>query len=208
MTKSKPQAAPASAAPKKALRQLQAGNRRFVARASRAGRAGRNVLQDLVRQQRPYAAILCCSDSRVPPELIFDAGLGQLFVVRVAGNVYSPEVAGSLVFAAARLGTRFILVMGHRDCGAVKAAVAAKAHGTIERSRIHTLVDHILPGLSDLDMQLPQRALLDAAVEANVRWTMRRIQETPEAGAALAAGNLALAGAVYDLRTGRVRLLP
>jgi carbonic anhydrase len=139
--------------------------------------------------------------------LIFDAGLGDLFVVRVAGNVLSAEVAGSLQYAAAHLGTALFLVLGHEGCGAVQAAVDAMVKGTVQRSRIQILVDNIMPGLSGLDLRLPPKELLSAAVEANVRWTMRQIKETPEARAAMATGRMALAGAVYDLQSGRVRLL-
>ncbi len=194
-------------AAEKALRRLRAGNRRFVARTSCLRGSRRRLLQEFVRQQRPYATILCCSDSRVPPELIFDAGLGDLFVVRVAGNVLSAEVAGSIQYSVAYLGTTLVVVMGHGSCGAVQAALDAQVRGEPARSRIQALVAHITPALSEIDLRLPPDALIAAAVEANVRWTVRRIKETPEAGAALAAGSLALAGAVYDLHTGRVRFL-
>ena len=190
-----------------ALRHLQEGNERFRAGTARLGRAHKDMLADLVRWQRPYATILCCSDSRVPPELVFDAGLGELFVVRVAGNVLSAEVAGSLQYAAAHLGTPLFLVLGHEGCGAVKAAIDTKVSGATQRSRIQTLVDSIMPGLSGLDLQLPPEDRLSSAVEANVRWTMRQIQAAPEAEAALAAGLLALVGAVYELHTGRVKWL-
>ncbi len=190
-----------------ALRRLREGNDRFLTGEARAGRSTKEVLAPLVHAQHPYATILCCSDSRVPPELVFDAGFGDLFVVRVAGNVLSAEVAGSLQYAGAHLGTPLFLVLGHEGCGAVHAALDTMLLGTRQRSRIQVLVDGILPGLRDLDLQLDPSALLAAAVEANVRWTIRQIAQTPEATAGLAEGRMALVGALYELQSGRVRFL-
>ena len=116
----------------------------------------------------------------MPPELIFDAGLGELFIVRVAGNVMSPEVAGSLQYAGRHLHTPLFVVLGHTNCGAVAAAIDTRLHGTRQLSRIQILVDSILPGLADLDPQLTPEAMLAQAVEANVRWSMRQILESLE----------------------------
>ncbi len=140
----------------------------------------KEVLADLAKGQHPYTTILSCSDSRVPPELIFDAGLGDLFIIRVAGNVISPEVAGSLQYAGRHLHTPLFVILGHTKCGAVAAAIAMRLHGTRQESRIQLLVDSILPGLSDLDLKLNPEAMSAQAVEANVRWSMRQILETPE----------------------------
>jgi carbonic anhydrase len=190
-----------------ALRRLQEGNARFLAGTSHLTRSHTDMLAHLVHGQQPYATILCCSDSRVPPELVFDAGLGDLFVVRVAGNVVSAEVAGSLQYAGAHLGTPLFLVMGHDGCGAVKAAIETMVHGKQQRSRIQVLVDSIIPALNGLDLDLAPDDLVARAVEANVRWTMRQIEQTPEASAGIAAGRVGLAGAVYELESGRVRIL-
>jgi carbonic anhydrase len=168
----------------------------------------KEILIDLAKGQHPYATILSCSDSRVPPELIFDAGLGELFIVRVAGNVVSPEVAGSLQYAGRHLKTPLFVVLGHTNCGAVGAAVEARLHGARQLSRIQLLVDSILPGLTDLDLQLTLEAMLAQAVEANVRWSMRQIFETPEGRERVAEGSMKLVGAVYEIETGRVRFLP
>src|SRR6478672_4835785 len=137
-----------------ALLRLKEGNERFVAGTARFIDVKKEILADLLKGQHPYATILCCSDSRVPPELIFDAGFGELFIIRVAGNVVSPEVAGSLQYAGRHLKTPLFVVLGHTNCGAVAAAVKARLHGTQQRSRIQLLVDSILPGLSDLDSRL------------------------------------------------------
>ncbi len=167
----------------------------------------KEILIDLVKGQHPYATILSCSDSRVPPELIFDAGFGELFIVRVAGNVMSPEVAGSLQYAGRHLKTPLFVVLGHTNCGAVAAAVEARLHGARQPSRIQLLVDCILPGLTDLDLQLTPEAMRAQAVEANVRWSMRQILETPEGRERVAEGSMKLVGAVYEIETGRVRFL-
>ncbi len=160
-----------------------------------------------MKGQRPYATILSCSDSRVPLELIFDAGFGELFVIRVAGNVMSPEVAGSLQYAGRHLRTPLFVVLGHTHCGAVSAAVDARLRGTRQHSRIQLLVECILPGLEDLDPQLAPEAMLAQAVEANVRWSMRQILDTPEGRERQVEGNVKLVGAIYEIETGQVRFL-
>ncbi len=143
----------------------------------------------------------------MPPELIFDAGFGHLFIIRVAGNVISPGVAGSLQYAATHLKTQLIMVLGHEGCGAVQAALAAKFEGAQERSRIQWLLQNMLPGLDEVDPRLPPQQQVERAVEANVRWTMRQIFESPEGRARVAEGRVKLAGAVCEIATGRVRLL-
>lgn len=190
-----------------ALQRLKAGNERFLADTARFPTVQKEILAELAEEQHPYATILSCSDSRVPPELIFDAGFGELFIIRVAGNVLSPEVAGSLQYAGRHLCTPLFIVLGHTHCGAVSAAIDTHLHGTRQHSRIQILVDAILPGLADLDPQLPPETLLALAVEANVRWGMRQILETPEGRERQANGSVKLVGAIYDIETGRVRWL-
>ena len=205
VTVAKDDACPVSA--DDALARLMVGNARFLRSEPRYSHTPREVLADLAQGQYPFATILGCSDSRVPPELLFDAGFGDLFIVRVAGNVISPEVMGSLQYAGTHLGTQLFVVLGHEGCGAVQAALAAKFQGAQERSRIALLLQSLLPGLDDIDPQLPPRQLLDHAVEANVRWSMRQILESPEGRARLAEGRMKLVGAVCEIATGRVRLL-
>jgi carbonic anhydrase len=191
-----------------ALQRLIDGNQRFQRGETRLPTLQKEILAQLAHGQHPYATILGCSDSRVPPELIFDAGLGELFVVRVAGNVLSPEVSGSLQYAGAHLNTSLFVILGHTGCGAVKAALDTKVHGIQQRSRIQILVDNIMPGLSEVDPQLPPSEQLERAVEANVRWTMRQILETPEAQARTAEGRMKLVGGIFDIASGHVRFLP
>jgi carbonic anhydrase len=165
------------------------------------------VLANLAKGQQPYATVLGCSDSRVPPELVFDAGFGELFVVRVAGNVLGPSILGTLQYAARHLHTPLFVVLGHEGCGAVKAAVAAKYEGASHGSRIEILLDNIIPALAGIDPALPRDALEHSAVEANVQHTVREILRTPEAQARYAASGMKIVGAVYDLESGRVRFL-
>jgi carbonic anhydrase len=190
-----------------ALSKLIAGNERFLRGETHWTTVPRETLGDLAKGQRPFATILGCSDSRVPPERIFDAGLGELFVVRVAGNVVSPEVAGSLQYAGTHLQTPLYVVLGHEGCGAVNAAMETKYAGAEHCSRIQILVDNIVPALPDFDPQLSPGERLARAVEGNVRWTVRRILNTPEGQARLAEGRMKIVGAVYEIETGRVRFL-
>ncbi len=190
-----------------ALERLRAGNDRFVQGTARFPTVQKEVLADLAKGQRPYATILGCSDSRVPPELLFDAGFGELFIVRLAGNVVSPEVVGTFQYAGTHLRTPLFLVLGHEGCGAVQAALEVKFRGGRERSRIEALLQNILPGLDGIDPSASPEEQLRAGVEANVRWTIHQILETPEAQARQAEGVLQLAGAVADIATGRVRFL-
>jgi carbonic anhydrase len=190
-----------------ALQRLKTGNARFVAGTARFPTVQKEILAELTKGQNPYATILSCSDSRVPPELIFDAGLGELFVIRVAGNVFSPEIGGSLQYAGRHLHTLLFVVLGHTNCGAVAAAIETRLRGTRQHSRIQLLVECILPGLEDVDPQLTPEAMLAQAIEANVRWTMRQILETPERRERQTEGSVKLVGAIYEIETGLVRFL-
>ena len=137
-----------------------------------------------------------------------DLGLGELFVIRVAGNVLSPEVAGSMQYAGAHLHTPLFVVLGHEGCGAVAAALETLHAGARHKSRIQILVDSIVPGLPALDPQLSSDQCLARAVEGNVRWTVNQIRATPEAQARAAEGRVKIVGAVYEIESGRVRFLP
>jgi len=190
-----------------ALARLMEGNARFVRGERLLTENPVDTLSQLVEGQHPFATILGCSDSRVPPELIFDAQFGDLFMIRVAGNVISPEVSGSLQYAGMHLQTQLFMVLGHEGCGAVQAALAAKFHGAREHSHIQLLLEDIMPGLDDVDPRLPPEQMLHRAVESNVRWSMRQILETPEGRARLAEGQMKVVGAVYEIASGRVRLL-
>jgi carbonic anhydrase len=201
-----PDASEVQIAAEQGFQKLIAGNQRFMRGQAKFPTVCKETLADLAREQKPFATILGCSDSRVPPELIFDANFGELFIVRVAGNVISPEVMGSLQYAGAHLLTPLFVVLGHAGCGAVKAALEYKLNGVQLRSRIQILVNNILPGLSEFDAQSSQEERLATAIEANVRWSMHQVLETPEGQNGLKMG-VKLVGAVYDITTGQVRFL-
>src|SRR4029078_6513865 len=202
-------AAPDSRAPSadEVLARLKDGNERFLRGEARFPTVQKEVLANMARAQHPYATVLGCSDSRVPPELIFDAGFGELFVIRVAGNVISPEVMGSMQYAAVHLKTPLVLVLGHEGCGAVAAALAARRGGAREPSRIAGLLDNIVPGLKDLAEGLSPEDEMNSAVDANVRWSIHQLLETPEGKKRLEEGVMKIAGAFYEIRNGRVRFL-
>ena len=190
-----------------ALARLKEGNARFIAGKARFQTVQKDVLAELTKGQQPYATILGCSDSRVPPELVFDAGFGELFVIRVAGNVLGPSIMGTLQYAAAHLKTPLFVVLGHDHCGAVKAAIGSKFHGATHKSRIEVLLENILPALENLDGKQPPESLLESAVEANVRHTIRQLLDTPEAKEKMSGNSMMLVGAIYDIESGTVRFL-
>ena len=189
------------------MERLKRGNDRFRDGTSRTSGLSRDQIARLSSGQSPYATILGCSDSRVAPEWIFDAGLGELFVVRVAGNVMSPEIAGSLQYAGSHLHTPLFVVLGHENCGAVQAALDSRNQGAVQLSRIQILVNSILPGLPEPDPAASPTVRLSQAVEANVRQTVAQIRAYPEVKARAAEALMRLVGAVYDVNTGIVRWL-
>src|SRR3954462_6678205 len=126
-----------------ALHRMRDGNARFVRGDARFPTVQKNVLAELAKDKQPYATILGCSDSRVPPELVFDAGFGELFVIRVAGNVLGPAIIGTLQYAETHLHTPLFVVLGHEGCGAVDATLAHKATGVAQKSRIEFLLREI-----------------------------------------------------------------
>jgi carbonic anhydrase len=188
------------------MQRLVEGNNRFLQGSARFPTVRKGTLAELTRGQQPFATILGCSDSRVPPELIFDADFGELFTIRVAGNVISPEVVGSMEYAGAHLGTPLFVVLGHEGCGAVQAAMESKRSGLEHQSRFQVLVNDILPGLPDFDPQATPQECFAQAVEANVRWSIHQLLETTEGRRAIERG-AKLVGALYVIATGRVRFL-
>jgi carbonic anhydrase len=202
------QAQPARLAetPDAALNLLLEGNARYAANQLRerdfsATRAARS------QGQAPFAAILSCADARVAPELAFDQGPGELFVVRVAGNFVTPDGLGSLEYGAAVLGTKVIMVLGHTNCGAVNATVAALQKGNDLPGHIADLVRAMKPGIEPV-LKQPGDDLQQRAVVANVRANVQRLQEAkPILADMVAGGKLRVVGAVYDLPTGKVALV-
>ena len=188
---------PAVTDPDAAIERLKAGNARFVAGETQDPRRTLDRVRDLSGGQAPYAAILGCADSRVPPEILFDEGFGDIFTVRVAGNVATPEEIASLEYAAGVLGSTAIVVLGHTSCGAVTAAV----DGGEVPGQISSLFQHIAPNV-------PAGASIDDAVIANVRHQAAVLQQASTViRGGVRAGTHAVVGAVYELDTGRVRFL-
>jgi carbonic anhydrase len=193
--------------PDEALQRLIEGNARFARGEPVQQPPGPRQLADLTQAQCPFATILGCSDSRVPPEMVFDQGLGDLFIVRVAGNVVSTEILGSLGYALAHLRTSLFVVLGHEGCGAVQAALKMKFHHQAEPGTVGELLEVILPGLEGINPSAPTEVQWQHAVEANVRWSVRQLAAAPGARALLSEGRIRIVGAIYELATGCVRLL-
>jgi len=204
------QAAHVAAAPptaNAALEQLMDGNRRFAAGTPQHGHESAARRADLVASQHPVATILGCSDSRVPVELLFDQGFGDLFVVRVAGNVVGTDDLGSIEYAVHHLHTPLVLVLGHETCGAVTSALLSEADRLHEAKAIQELLNQIQPALKDLDPALGQAQRVHQGVEANVRQSVRQLQATAELMQPHEGAAPMIVGAVYELDTGKVRLL-
>ena len=190
-----------------ALKRLVEGNARFVEGKTRHAHEGADWRKHLVGGQKPFATILGCSDSRVPVELVFDQGFGDLFVIRVAGNVISTDVVGTLEYAVKHLQTPLIVVMGHDGCGAVTAALAEIEKPSKEPQGLLSLIKLIEPGLPKTLPKGPEEERVNAAVESNVHWSLKQLRSMPEAKPAIASKRVTLAGAVYELKTGTVRFL-
>ena len=190
-----------------ALARLKNGNQRFIDDKPRHAHEKASWRSLLVESQKPFATVVGCSDSRVPPELIFDVGFGDLFTIRLAGNIIAEDVIGSLQYAVAHLHTHLIVIMGHEGCGAVAATVEEMLHKAKEPKYIESLIKSIKPGLKKLDLKQDMDSLMRSAVEANVRWSMQKLLALPEAKLAVKEKRVTLVGAVYELNTGRVRFL-
>lgn len=193
-----------------ALVRLREGNRRFVSgEPSREAGVSHARLAELAKEQRPFAIVLGCSDSRVPAEIVFDQGLGDLFVIRVAGNVVAPSQVGSVEFAAARFGTRLVVVLGHSQCGAVSATLEELRQPSHDQSRnLRSIVDRVRPAVEPLlgtELGGDPDALVRHAVRANVGLSVNHLRHGSEILEQLIQEEgLRVVGAEYDLETGVV----
>jgi carbonic anhydrase len=193
-----------------ALARLRAGNHRFVQDARNGdAQAGESRRREVAAGQNPFAIILGCSDSRVPAEIIFDQGLGDLFVIRVAGNIVAPSQVGSVEFAAARYATRLVVVLGHSQCGAILATLEELGRRTEEQSKnLRSIVDRVRPSVEPLfatDLRHNPDALVHQAVRANIRMSANQLRH----GSAvleqlIQTEGLRVVGAEYSLETGIV----
>jgi carbonic anhydrase len=193
-----------------ALERLREGNRRFVSDVrSSETLTGQTRRRELAAGQEPFAIILGCSDSRVPAEIVFDQGLGDLFVIRVAGNIVAPSQIGSVEFAAARYGTRLVVVLGHSQCGAILATLEELQRPTENQSRnLHSIVDRVRPsveGLLATEFRHDPQALVRHAVRANIRASANHLRHGSEVIEQLIQKDgLLVVGAEYSLETGVV----
>lgn len=199
--------APDALSPQDALDRLREGNARFVAGEGTATVAWH---PGLTAGQKPFAVFLGCSDSRAPAEYVFDQGLGDLFVIRVAGPIVAPSLVGSVEFAVSNFGTRLVVVMGHTQCGAVTATVDALERGGVPASpNLKAIVDFITPHVRDLfDEPREHDARVAEAVRANALATARELRESSSILRGLVdSGRVLIVAAVYDLASGRVTFL-
>jgi carbonic anhydrase len=193
-----------------ALARLSEGNRRFVANQTmQTGFSNSARRVELVDGQEPFAIVLGCSDSRVPAELVFDQGFGDLFVIRVAGNIVAPSQVGSVEFAASRFGTPLVVVMGHSQCGAIVATLEElQGRATTSTKNLRSIVDHVRPSIEPLLSRHPAGdydALVRDAVRANVCASVNHLRHGSELLETLIREDgLMVVGAEYSLETGVV----
>ena len=193
-----------------ALERLRDGNRRFAESVRGSGPSlGQARRAELASGQEPFGIILGCSDSRVPAEIVFDQGLGDLFVIRVAGNIVAPSQVGSVEFAASRYGSRLVVVLGHSQCGAILATLDELRKPTADQSpNLHAIVDRVRPsveGLLATELRHDVDALVKQAVRANIRASVDHLRHGSQVLEQLIKDEgLSVVGAEYSLETGVV----
>lgn len=188
--------------PNAALKRLMDGNQRFVQQKSEHRDQSQARMKEVAQAQHPFAALLSCADSRVAPEILFDQGLGNLFDIRIAGNIVTPEVLGSLEYAVDIIGTPLIMILGHERCGAVTAAVQEKHLS----GHISSFVKAIKPAISKIEGESDD--LVDNAVVANVQYQIQKLKQNSTIVAQkLLDSKLKIVGGRYDLDTGEVSLI-
>ncbi len=191
-----------SATPDQILAELLAGNKRFVENRPESRNQDYIRLVEVSRKQKPLVSIMGCADSRVPIEVIFDRGLGDLFVVRDAGNIATPEEIGSLEYGTYVLGSKVLMVLGHEQCGAVKAALEGKPLP----GKMGSIVAAIQPAI-DLANKNDSEEFYTEAIRSNVMLQVQKLNDSPVLQELVQQGKLKIVGAYYSLRTGEVSLL-
>lgn len=194
--KAQPAVAQNNITPDEALNQLLEGNRRFIDNKRKSPNQTMTRVQEVAQGQAPFAAILSCADSRVPAEIIFDQGFGDLFVVRNAGNVATSEEIGSLEFGTLVLGAKVLMVIGHQNCGAVKATIA----GNAVPGQISSILDAIKPAIK------PNQTLEESII-SNVKFVISRLQASPVISQLVKEGKLKIVGSYYNLETGMIKVV-
>jgi len=189
---------------REALKKLIEGNKRFAQGESSHPNMGQEVRDGLINEQKPFAVILACSDSRVPVEIIFDVGIGDLFVIRSAGHVMSKEALGSIEYAVGQLGVKLVMILGHDNCGAVESALNVYKSGKYDElsGNLKVLMNHIYPVFDKMEKSCKNS--LDAAIDANIKYQLQDLLSNDPYLASRKDKNFLLVGARYNFETGLV----
>ncbi len=198
---------PSAKTPEEAVRALKLGNSRFFSGQARRPGLNANQRRAQILTQTPFAAVLGCSDSRVPIELVYDQGLGDIFAVRVAGNVIEPGTTGSIEYAVEHLKSHVIVVMGHEGCGAVAAAMLSPEERSKEAEGVRFLLDLIVPSVSQLPQIRDDKARMREAVVANVRQQVAELKKNRVVQEGVRRGQIVVIGAYYEISSGAVDFL-
>ncbi len=198
---------PVATNPEQAIRALKTGNARFFGGQAQRPEASAAERRAQILGQTPFGVVLSCSDSRVPTEIVFDQGLGDLFITRVAGNVIDRTTLGSIEYAVGHLKTHVVVVMGHEGCGAVKAAMLPAEARARETENIQFLLDQIVPSLEKLPAIRDEKAKMREAVIANVRLQVQNLKKVPFIQGAINSKKIAVLGAFYEITSGAVDFL-
>ena len=198
---------PVATTPEEAIRALKTGNARFFGGQAQRPEASAAERRAQILGQTPFGVVLSCSDSRVPTEIVFDQGLGDLFITRVAGNVVDRTTVGSIEYAVGHLKTHVVVVMGHEGCGAVKAALLPPQDRARETENIQFLLDQIVPAVEKLPVIRDEKAKMREAVIANVRVQVQNLRKVEFIQDAIRSKKIAVIGAFYEITSGAVDFL-
>jgi carbonic anhydrase len=195
---------PIASSPAEAIRALKTGNSRFFSGSARRPELSAAERRSQILAQTPFAVVLSCSDSRVPTEIVFDQGLGTLFITRVAGNVIDTGTLGSIEYGIGHLKSHVVVVLGHEGCGAVKAALLPPEERARETESIQALLNSILPAISRIPKIRDEKAKMREAVVANVRQQVQNLKKVKYVQDAITSGKIAVIGAYYEITSGAV----
>lgn len=198
---------PGANSPSEALQALKSGNTRFYSGTPQRTALAANERRAQIMSQTPFAVVLGCADSRVPVELIFDQGPGDIFGIRVAGNVVEPGTLGSIEYAIKHLKVHLVVILGHEGCGAVTAAMLDAQQRGLEPENVRFLLDRIVPAVRDLPVLRDTKARMREAVVRNVHHQIEQLRQNPVVSAATSRGHIEIIGAFYEIGSGAVDFL-
>lgn len=193
--------------PQEALDRLKQGNSRFFSGDSNNDIITANARRAQIMTQSPFAVVLGCSDSRVPIEIVFNQSLGDVFSIRVAGNIVDPATLGSIEYAIKHLNSKILVIMGHEGCGAVTAATWPVQEQQKEPENVRYLLDAVSPSVQNLPKIRDKKARMREAVIANIRWQVAKVKQNPVVAAAIESNQIQVVGAFYDISSGAVDFL-